>query len=376
VIAMRGVRTREDDLLEDIDHCRRRFLGGSAMTLVGARFGLLGAVVGPPACAPPPLRVEGELLSLDGATQWLNSEALTAASLRGKVVLIDFCTYSCINWIRTLPYVRAWEEKYKADGLVVIGIHTPEFPFENNPDNVRDALKAMMVTFPVALDNDRGIWQAFGNEYWPALYFVDARGRIRHHYFGEGNYEQSEQVIQRLIVEAGNSDVGRGLVSVHGTGTETEADWGSLKSPENYVGYGRTQRFASPGGASIEQPRRYSPPVHLHRNQWALSGNWTIRQGSIQLNEANGRIAYRFHARDLNLVMGLSSRGVSQTFRVFVDGRPPGAAHGIDVDSEGNGTLSEPRLYQLIRQKKPIDDRKFEIVFGDAGVNAFSFTFG
>ena len=363
-------------MLENIDQRRRRFLGGTAMTLVGARLGILGAVIGPPACDSPRLRVEGELPSLDAATHWLNSEPLRAAELRGKVVLIDFCTYSCINWIRTLPYVRIWAQKYKADGLVVIGIHTPEFPFEKDVDNVRDAVKRMGVTFPLALDNDRAIWQAFGNEYWPALYFVDARGRIRHHYFGEGDYEQSETVIQQLLAEAGNSGARRGLVSVEGTGAEAEADWGSLKSPENYLGYARTQSFASPGGAAIEQPRRYSAPVQLRRNQWALAGNWTVRQGDILLNENKGRITYGFHARDLNVVMGPSARGVSQRFRVLIDGESPGRAHGIDVDGDGNGTLNEQRMYQLIRQQNPINDRKFEIAFLDAGVQAFSFTFG
>lgn len=363
-------------MLENIDQRRRRFLGGTAMTLVGARLGMLAAVISPPACDSPRLRVEGELPSLDAATNWINSEPLRAAELRGKVVLIDFCTYSCINWIRTLPYVRIWAQKYKGEGLVVIGIHTPEFPFEKDVDNVRDAVKRMGVTFPLALDNDRAIWQAFRNEYWPALYFVDARGRIRHHYFGEGDYEQSETVIQQLLAEAGNSHARRDLVSVEGIGAEFEADWGSLKSPENYLGYARTQSFASPGGASNEKPRRYSAPERLRRNQWALSGNWTVRHGDILLNESNGRINYGFHARDLNLVMGPSARGASQRFHVLIDGHPPRAAHGIDVDSDGNGTLNEQRMYQLIRQPKPIGDREFEIAFRDAGVQAFSFTFG
>ncbi len=337
---------------------------------------MFGAVIGLPACDSSRLEVEGELPALDAATHWLNSVPLRASELRGKVVLIDFCTYSCINWIRTLPYVRAWADKYRADGLVVIGVHTPEFPFEKNVDNVRVAVKRMEIAFPLALDNDRAIWEAFGNEYWPALYFIDARGRIRHHFFGEGDYERSETVIQQLLAEAGNSHARRGLVAVEGTGPEAEADWGSLKSPENYLGYVRTQSFASPGGVSIGQPRRYSAPERLRRNQWALDGNWTVRQGDILLNAPEGRITYGFHARDLNIVMGPSARAGSQTFRVLVDGKPPGTAHGTDVDADGNGTLIEQRMYQLIRQRTRIDDRTFEIAFLDAGVEAFSFTFG
>jgi len=316
------------------------------------------------------------LPSLGGATEWLNSPPLTAAGLRGKVVLIDFWTYTCINWIRSLPYVRAWAEKYKNQGLVVIGVHTPEFAFEKNVDNVRRAAKDMRVDYPIAIDNDYAIWRAFKNEYWPALYFVDAQGHIRHHHFGEGEYDQSEMIIQQLLSEAGIGGIGHELVSVDAHGAEAAADWGSLRSPENYVGYERTENFASPGGAVLGKRHVYATPAQLKLNDWALSGDWTVKKQLTVLNKPNGRIAYRFHARDLHLVMGPAARGASVRFRVLIDGQPPGAAHGIDVDEQGNGTVTEQRLYQLIRQRKPIADRQFEIEFLDSGVEAFAFTFG
>ena len=323
----------------------------------------------------PRLPIEGELPPLGSATEWLNSQPLTAAGLRGKVVLVGFWTYTCINWLRQLPYVRAWAEKYKAQGLVVIGVHTPEFAFEHDVDSVRRAAKDMRVDYPIAIDNDYGIWRAFNNRYWPALYFVDAQGHIRHHHFGEGEYEQSEMVIQQLLAEAGIGGNGHELVSVDARGAEA-ADWDSLKSPENYLGYERTANFASPGGAVLDERRVYDAPARLRLNHWALSGDWTVKRQATVLNEANGRIAYRFHARDLHLVMGPAARGTSVRFRVLIDGRPPGAAHGIDVDDQGNGTVSEQRLYQLIRQPKPLADRHFEIEFLDPGVEAYCFTFG
>ena len=319
---------------------------------------------------------KGEMPSLGGATGWLNSQQLTGADLRGKVVLVDFWTYSCINWLRTLPYVRAWAEKYKDQGLVVIGVHTPEFGFERDVDNVRWAMKDMKIDYPVALDSDYAIWRAFKNQYWPALYFVDAKGRIRHHQFGEGDYEQSERILQQLLAEAGNRDVGRELVSPDARGTEAAADWDNLKSPENYVGYDRTENFASPGGLASDTRRVYAAPARLRLNQWALAGEWTVGPQATALGKANGRIAYRFHARDLHLVMGPATRGTSVRFRVLIDGAPPGAAHGLDVDALGNGTVTEQRLYQLIRQQHPIADRQFEIEFLDPGVEAFVFTFG
>src|SRR5215207_7173209 len=323
------------------------------------------------------LSIEGELPSLGSATGWLNSAPLTTAGLRGKVVLIDFWTYTCINWLRSLPYVRAWAEKYKDQGLVVIGVHTPEFAFERDLDNVRRAARDMRVDYPIAIDNDYAIWRAFNNSYWPALYFVDAQGHIRHHQFGEGAYEESEMILQQLLEEAGNGgSIGHDLVSVDARGAEAAADWGSLRSPENYIGYERTENFASPGGAVLDKPRFYNAPARLRLNNWALSGNWTVGEQATVLNEANGTIAYRFHARDLHLVMGPAARGTSVRFRVLIDGRPPGAANGIDVDDQGNGTVSEQRLYQLVRQPKPIADRYFEIEFLDSGVEAFAFTFG
>jgi thiol-disulfide isomerase/thioredoxin len=322
------------------------------------------------------LPVEGDLPSLGSASEWLNSQPLTAAGLRGRVVLVEFWTYTCINWLRTLPYVRAWAEKYKDQGLVVIGVHAPEFAFEKSLDNVRRAAKDMRVDYPIAIDSEHLIWRAFKNEYWPALYFVDAQGQIRHHQFGEGGYEQSERIIQQLLAEAGTRGIGPELVSVDARGAEAAADWDSLKSPENYVGHERTENFASPGGAVLDKPRVYAAPARLRLNQWALAGDWTVEKEATRLNKANGRIAYRFHARDLHLVMGPATRGTSVRFRVLIDGQPPGAAHGVDVDAQGNGTVAEQRLYQLIRQPKPIGDRRFEIEFLDPGVEAFAFTFG
>ncbi|MFL6283406.1 MAG: thioredoxin family protein [Pyrinomonadaceae bacterium] len=361
---------------EETKHDRRRFLSAAAMTVAAVPFGVNGCAARRTARAEVELPVESEMPSLEGATAWLNSPPLTTDSLRGKVALFQFCTYTCINWLRTLPYVRAWDDKYKGRGLTIIGVHTPEFPFEKDLDNVRHALKEMRVVYPVALDSDYAIWRAFKNQYWPALYFVDARGRVRHHHFGEGEYEQSEMVIRQLLTEAGAGGVGHELVSIDASGVEAAADWDSLKSPENYVGYERTENFASPGGAVPDKSRVYAAPAQLILNRWALSGDWTVEKGAVALNKSGGRIAYGFHARDLNLVMGPSARGSSVRFRVTLDGQPPRAAHGSDVDEQGNGTVTEQRLYQLIRQPKPVNDRRFEIEFLDAGAEAFAFTFG
>ena len=328
------------------------------------------------AASGAPMEAQTVFPSLGGATRWLNSPPLTPEGLRGRVVLVQVWTYTCINWLRTLPYVRAWAEKYKDQGLVVIGVHTPEFPFEKDLDNVRREAKDMGVDYPIVIDNDYAVWRAFDNQYWPALYFVDAKGHIRHHHFGEGDYEQSERIVQQLLSEAGARDIGPELVSVDGQGAEAAADWGSLKSPENYVGYERSENFESPGGAARDQPHVYGAPAKLKLNHWALSGDWTVGKQATRLNQANGRIAYRFHARDLHLVMGPAARGTSVRFRVLIDGQPPGAAHGIDVDEQGYGTVTEQRLYQLIRQPKPIADRQFEIEFLDSGVETFVFTFG
>jgi thiol-disulfide isomerase/thioredoxin len=360
---------------EDTNHHRRRFFGAAAMTIAAAWLGMFGSAHAQ-SSKTKRLPIEGELPSLGGATEWLNSPPLTADGLRGKVVLIDFWTYTCINWLRSLPYVRAWAEKYRDHGLVVIGVHSPEFEFEKNLDNVRRAAAEMRVAYPIAIDSDFAIWRAFNNEYWPALYIVDAQGHIRHHQFGEGDYEQSEAIIQQLLAAAGSDGVGHEPVSVDARGAEAAADWGSLKSPENYVGYARTENFASPGGAVLDKRRVYAVPARLRLNHWALSGDWTMGKQATVLNQANGRIAYRFHARDLHLVMGPAALGTSVRFRVLIDGQPPGAAHGIDVDDQGNGTVGEQRLYQLIRQKQPIADRQFEIEFLDPGAAAFAFTFG
>jgi thiol-disulfide isomerase/thioredoxin len=322
------------------------------------------------------LPVEGELPSFGGATGWLNSPPLTPTDLRGKVVLVDFWTYTCINWLRQLPYVRAWAGKYADQGLVVIGVHTPEFGFEHNPDNVRRAVEDMGVGYPVVIDNDYAVWRAFDNSYWPALYFADAQGRIRHHHFGEGEYQRSEMVIWQLLAEAGSGGVEHDLVSVDARGVEAPADWASLRSPENYTGYERTENFASPGGVLPGQPHVYRAPAELRLNQWALAGDWTIGEQPARLNAADGRIAYRFHARDLNLVMGPAAAATSVRFQVLLDGQPPGAAHGADVDGQGHGTVTQQRLHQLIRQPGPIADRTVEISFPDPGVEAYSFTFG
>jgi thiol-disulfide isomerase/thioredoxin len=321
------------------------------------------------------LPVEGQLPSFDGATGWLSSPPLTERDVRGKVVLVNFWTYTCINWLRQLPYVRAWAGKYSGQGLVVIGVHTPEFTFEHDGDNVRWAAQDMRVDYPVVIDSDYAVWRAFGNHYWPALYFADAQGRIRHHYFGEGEYQRSEMIIQQLLVEAGFG-TSQDVVSVEALGVEAPADWATLRSPENYTGYGRTENFASPGGVLPDEPASYTIPTELRLNQWALSGNWTMKQEATRLNTANGQLAYHFHARDLNLVMGPSASGTSARFHILLDGNPPRTAQGIDVDGDGDGTVVEQRLYQLIRQHGPVTEHTFEITFLDPDVEAYVFTFG
>jgi thiol-disulfide isomerase/thioredoxin len=328
---------------------------------------------------PPPvvdLPVEGQLPSLSGATGWLNSAPLTAAVLRGKVVLVDFWTYTCINWLRQLPYLRAWAEKYQNQSLVVIGVHTPEFDVEHDLDNVLRSVNDLRVDYPVAVDNGYAIWNAFGNRYWPALYFVDAQGQIRHHQFGEGQYGQSEMILQQLLTAAGIGGIGQDLVSVDATGVEAAADWDSLWSPENYLGYERTENFASPNGAVLDTSYTYAVPARLPLNHWALAGDWTVQAQATVLNQAGGRILSRFHARDLHLVMAPTTPGGPIRFRVRIDGQAPGAAHGTDVDGQGNGTVTQPRLYQLVRQPGPVSERTFEVAFLDPGVQAYAFTFG
>jgi thiol-disulfide isomerase/thioredoxin len=321
-----------------------------------------------------PLPVEGRLPGFDGAGGWLNSEPLTREGLQGKVVLANFWTYTCINWLRTLTYVRAWSEKYRGDGLVVVGVHTPEFPFERDVDNVRRAAKDMSVDYPIALDPDYAVWNAFANRYWPAVYLADAEGRIRYHHFGEGDYDDGEGMIQWVLREAG-VDVGEDMVSVTPDGFEAQADWTNLRSPETYVGYAQGQNFASPGDAEIDESRTYTLPDSLPLNAWALSGDWTIESRDCVLDRADGSIAFRFHARDVHLVMR-SREGTPVPFRVLVDGQPPGDAHGLDIDASGQGTLVDPRLYQLVREPGPITDRTVEISFLAPGVEAYVFTFG
>jgi thiol-disulfide isomerase/thioredoxin len=363
---------------EVVNRGRRRLLSTTAVGI--AAFAIAGssfpAVVEQLTSAAAGSPVEGELASLSRATGWLNTEPLAASKLRGKVVLIDFWTYTCINWLRTVPYVRAWAEKYRDRGLVVIGVHTPEFPFEHDIDNVRRAVQVMGLSYPIAIDNDNEIWRGFGNHYWPALYFVDAQGRVRHQQFGEGAYDEAERFIQRLVTEADAAGSGQDLVSVEGRGIEAAADWADLKSEENYVGYERTEGFASPGGAALGQRRVYAAPARLGRNRWALAGDWTVEKGATVLNEADGRIVYQFYARDLHLVMGSTVRGSAVRFRVRIDGAPPGPAHGLDVDEQGMGTIVEQRLYQLVRQQMPVAERRFEIEFLHPGVAAYAFTFG
>ena len=326
--------------------------------------------------SPARLPVEGRLPSFDGATGWLNSPPLTAADLHGKIILVNFWTYTCINWLRQLPYLRAWAEKYADHRLAVIGVHTPEFGFEHELANVRRAVHDMRIDYPVAIDNDYAVWNAFANHYWPALYFADPQGRIRHHHYGEGEYQQSEMVIQQLLTEAGTTDHDHELVSVDATGAEAPADWASLRSPENYTGYERTENFASPGGAVPGKRHLYKAPDMLRLNHWALSGDWTMDEQAATLNEADGQIACHFHARDLHLVIGQAAPGAPVRFHACIDGQPPVTAHGADIDDAGNGTIAEQRLHQIIRQSGPVADRTFEITFLDPGAQVYSFTFG
>ena len=320
------------------------------------------------------LPVEGTMPSLDGAVEWLNSKPLTAEALRGKVVLVDFWTYSCINCLRTIPYVRAWAEKYKNDGLVVIGVHTPEFAFEKQPANVKKAVADLKIDYPVAIDNNYAIWRAFDNMYWPAHYFIDAQGRIRHHHFGEGEYAKSEEVIRQLLREAGKN-VPEQLTDVRGTGAEAAPDMANIKSPETYLGYDRAENFMSPGGAVRDESHDYVVGV-LKRNDWSLAGSWTVDPENAALDRAGGAIRYRFHARDLHLVLGPGTDGKPVRFKVTIDGAVPGADHGVDTDANGEGIVTGQRLYQLVRQQGEVRDRTFEIQFLDPGVQAFAFTFG
>ncbi|HWM03286.1 MAG TPA: redoxin family protein [Actinophytocola sp.] len=309
------------------------------------------------------------LPSLAGATEWLNSGPLTPGGLRGRVVLVNFWTLTCINWLRQEPYVRAWSRAYREDGLVVIGVHTPEFSFEHEIDGVRRATSEREIDYPVAVDNDYGIWRAFDNHYWPALYVVDADGIVRDQHFGEGRYEQSERVIQRLL------GVERELVVVDGHGVEAAADWEHLRTPETYLGISRAERFLSPGRGALDHDRGYELPQRLLPHHWGLAGRWTIGPESVVLDRAGGRIAFRFHARDAHLVLASRTREPIP-FRVLLDGEAPGSAHGVDVDEDGNGVLRHGRLYQLARQHDAVRERTIDVTFSEPGAEAYAFTFG
>ena len=311
-----------------------------------------------------------------GATAWISSPPLTPQSLRGKVILVDFWTYSCINCLRTLPYIKAWNAKYKDSGLVIIGVHTPEFPFEKDEANVRKAVKELGLTYPIAMDNDYRIWRNFNNEYWPADYFIDAKGHIRHHAFGEGDYDESEKWIRTLLEEANHKPISDSPTNVAATGTEAPPDSDDVKSPETYVGYERAQNFASAGGLDREAAHLYQAPSELKLNQWAFSGNWKDAGQIATALAPSTSVVYRFHARDLHFVLGPTKDGKPIRFRVTLDGKPPGADHGVDTDADGYGTITEDRLYQLIRQQGSIRDRTFQIEFLAPGVQAYSFTFG
>jgi thiol-disulfide isomerase/thioredoxin len=306
--------------------------------------------------------------SLDGATAWLGSEPLGPAELRDHVVLFDFWTLTCINWLRTEPYIRAWSRAYRDDGLIMIGVHTPEFSFEHEIDLIRQAIKDRDIDYPVVVDNDYAVWDAFANNYWPALYFVDREGIIRDHHFGEGRYEESERSIQRLL------GIERELVAVEGVGVEAEADWDHLRTPETYVGYLRGEHFASPGGTAFDS-RTYELPERLGLNHWALEGDWTMGRENVVLEQAGGSIAYRFHARDAHLVLSPGAHGTIP-FRVLLDGEAPGRSHGLDIDEDGNGLLENGRLYQLVRQDGEVRERTLQITFLETGAEAYVFTFG
>jgi thiol-disulfide isomerase/thioredoxin len=341
-----------------------------------SRPGLIRSIAHRLAGERPELPVEGHLPSFGGATGWLNSDPLTPEGLRGRVVLVDFWTYTCVNWLRTLPYLRAWAAKYADDGLTILGVHTPEFGFERDVDNVVAQSRRLGVDYPVAIDSDYAVWTAFANHFWPAVYIADAEGRIRFHHFGEGEYPMTEMVVQQLLLDAGAGDVDQDLVTVDPVGLEVAADWGTLRSPETYVGYRQSTGFAQDDVARFDQAGVYTPPPRLPLNTWGLSGTWTVTGDAGVLNEPGGRIAFEFQARDLNLVMGPSSPGGSVPFRVFLDGRPVTDAHGTDVGPDGSGTVSDQRTYQLIRQPGQVAERRCEVEFQEAGIEVYCFTFG
>jgi thiol-disulfide isomerase/thioredoxin len=326
----------------------------------------------------PALPDEGALPSFAGATGWLNSEPLTPEGLRGRVVVADFWTYTCINWLRTAPYRRAWHAKYAGAGLTLIGVHTPEFGFERDVENVVPRSRDFGVEYPIAIDSDYGVWEAFSNHFWPALYVADAAGRLRYHHFGEGEYAMAEMVIQQLLIEAGATDLDLDLVSVEPTGFEVGADWRTLRTPETYLGYGRSAGFVAPEQVRLDVPQAWPDPGRLGLNEWGLAGSWIVARHAAVTADAGARLAFGFQARDVNLVMGPPARGTSVPFRVRLDGAVPGASHGFDIDAEGNGTLADQRLHQLIRQPDAAAGRgrTIEIEFLGAGAEAYCFTFG
>jgi thiol-disulfide isomerase/thioredoxin len=354
-------------------------IAGAVVVLTGWGTGLLTrfSVVKTANAAPQHVvNDEGPMPKLDGAIGWLNSTPLSSESLRGKVVMVNFWTYTCINSLRPLPYVKNWASKYRDSGFVVIGVHTPEFSFEHEPTNVDSAVRTLNVTFPVAIDSKYDIWQSFHNEAWPAQYLVDAKGRIRYHHFGEGDYVEIERVIQELLKENGATGLPSGTASISGVGIEAAPDWTDERSPETYVGYGQAQNFASPEKVHKDSIQFFSPPGELSLNDWGLSGSWNVNVESAVLQAVHGKIVFRFHSRDLNLVLAPAQDGKPARFVVRLDGAAPGENSGVDTAPDGSGEIRQPRLYQLIRQKGPIVDRTFEIEFLDLGVRALDFTFG
>ncbi|SEM18026.1 Thiol-disulfide isomerase or thioredoxin [Bosea lupini] len=368
---------------------RRAFLTGAVAAtaiggpIAGALSGVGGVIpeiarnLGPlfPGAASAQATTQGRLASLGLAGAWLNSPPLNADALRGKVVLVNFWTYSCINWRRQLPFIRAWQSRYRDDGLVVIGVHSPEFAFERDIGNIRRAARDMEIDYPIAVDNDHSVWRAFGNNAWPAIYLIDAQGMLRHRFLGEGAYDQSEAVIRDLLREAG-ATVGEDKALVKAAGQEVAADWINIRSPEAYLGFALSVSFTSPGGIVRDSAHLYRPPASLRLNQWALAGDWTVRSDAAVLNLPGGRLLNRFHARDLHLVMGMSTPGAGVRFRVLVDGKPPGDAHGLDVDRDGYGVVDGPRMYTLVRQTGRVAERQIDVEFLGAGVGVFAFTFG
>jgi len=389
------------EMLTPITHNRRRVLGAAVATIAAGGLALAGSAELQSRTPPPgedpmsdrlpgflrslvhhlpgdsgDLPVEGQLPAFAGATSWLNAEPLTPEGLRGRVVLVDFWTYTCVNWLRTLPYVRAWDAKYASQGLTTIGVHTPEFDFEHDLANITTQARALRVPYPIAVDSDYGVWNAFANHYWPAVYIADAQGRIRYHHFGEGEYAMTEMAIQQLLLEAGATDVDPDLVSVDPVGLEVAADYQTLRSPETYLGYGQASGMASPDGLQADAAHDYTPATRLRLNEWAPSGGWSISRRAATATTENARLAFRFQARDVNLVMGPAAHGTAIPFRVYVDGQQVSSDHGTDVGADGTGSVAEQRTYQLIRQLGRISERTFEIELLAPGVELFCFTFG